>query len=516
MKQSNQRKEPMSQKAKLYWTIGIVIAVLVAALLIWHTFFYGNQRAVAATVGDQEFNVTEVSYYYHSVANSYISQAQQYSQLGYDMGYDTSKSPSEQIYSEEDGTTYADYFLQQALEQLQQVTILCNEAEAAGYTLSDEGKQTIEDNMDSLYTYSMQSGLGSEGSYLKASYGRNMTKSLFKDCLTKSVLASEYAQEKTDSFTYTDEELEAYYQEHTADLDSYDYRYCYINADLPESTTDEDGNTVEPSEEETQAAMDQASQNANAMIAQVQAGTAFNTAAAAYQDETTAESYSDPEYNHSSDTLGSSLSSTYKEWLTDSSRQAGDITSIEVSGTGYCVVQFLGRERAEDSYQTLTYRTIPVLADTTPSEDGSTDLPTEEQLAAAKEEAQALLDQWSAGEATADSFGALAQANSDDATTKDNGGLCEEANRDTLASSLAVWLFDTDRQVGDTTIVESSDSSGNVVGYEILYVQEFGQVRWKYQAASALRSDDYDSWYSQLQESYPAELTEDGKNIPNL
>ena len=33
MKQSNQRKEPMSQKAKLYWTIGIVIAVLVAALL---------------------------------------------------------------------------------------------------------------------------------------------------------------------------------------------------------------------------------------------------------------------------------------------------------------------------------------------------------------------------------------------------------------------------------------------------------------------------------------------------
>ena len=28
-----------SSKAKLYWTVGIIIAVAVAALLIWHTFF---------------------------------------------------------------------------------------------------------------------------------------------------------------------------------------------------------------------------------------------------------------------------------------------------------------------------------------------------------------------------------------------------------------------------------------------------------------------------------------------
>ena len=56
-----QQKEPMSQKAKRYWALGIVIVVLVAALLIWHTFFYGNERAVAATVGDQEYTVTEVS-----------------------------------------------------------------------------------------------------------------------------------------------------------------------------------------------------------------------------------------------------------------------------------------------------------------------------------------------------------------------------------------------------------------------------------------------------------------------
>mgnify|MGYP002560391143 CR=1 FL=1 len=35
MKQSRQQKEAMSQKAKLYWAIGIVVAVLVVALLIF-------------------------------------------------------------------------------------------------------------------------------------------------------------------------------------------------------------------------------------------------------------------------------------------------------------------------------------------------------------------------------------------------------------------------------------------------------------------------------------------------
>ena len=57
--------------------------------------------------------------------------------------------------------------------------------------------------------------------------------------------------QKSDSFTYSDEDLETYYEENAASLDSYEYRYCYIYADIPESTTDEDGNTVEPTEEET-------------------------------------------------------------------------------------------------------------------------------------------------------------------------------------------------------------------------------------------------------------------------
>ncbi len=512
----NQRqKEPLSQKAKLYWAIGIIIAVLVAALLIWHTFFFGNQNATAATIGDQEFSTTEVAYYYHTVANGYISQARQYQQLGMNMGYDASLSPSEQFYNEEEGITYADYFMEQALGQLQQVTILCKQAEDAGYTLSEEGKQMLEKNMEDLYLYSVQSGMGSESAYIKASYGRNMSKSLLKDILTKSILASEYAKEKQEAFSVSEEDLNAYYKDHPGDLDSYDYRYCYINAEF-EDTTDENGQPTEPTEEQTKAAMDAASKKANSMINKVKSGTAFNAAAKEYLDEESAASYSDPEFNHKTKDLGTSLSTTYKDWLTDNARKSGDITSLEVKGTGYCVIQFLGREKDDKSYQTMTYRSIQLLAETSPNEDGTPAVPTKEQLAAAKEKAQSLLDQWKKGDASAESFGTLAKENSTDETTKEKGGLHEDANRDTLEPSVTDWLFADGRKAGDTSVVEVTDGSGNAIGYQILYAEAFGQIRWKYQADNALRTADYDHWYGELQKSSPSQLTDVGKKIPNL
>ena len=47
-------------------------------------------------------------------------------------------------------------------------------------------------------------------------------------------------------------------------------------------------------------------------------------------------------------------------------------------------------------------------------------------------------------------------------------------------------------------------------------MESFGEIQWKYQATSSLRSEDYNQWYEDLQAKYPAELTEDGKAIPTL
>ena len=214
--------------------------------------------------------------------------------------------------------------------------------------------------------------------------------------------------------------------------------------------------------------------------------------------------------------LGSALDSTFSQWMMEAGRTSGELTAIEVPDTGYCVVQFLSRDKAENSYQTMNYRSILVMAETTASEDGSDAAPTEEQTAAAQEQAQALLDQWEDGEATADSFAALAAENSADETTRENGGLTENANRDSLSADLSAWLFAADRKAGDATVLEYTDSTGAVAGYQVIYADSFGEIRWKYQAANALRSADYEDWYAQVQESYPAALTDKAQQIPSL
>lgn len=502
---TSRQKGSEKSKAKTYWAIGIVAAIVVIILLVYNSGILVKGQT-AATVGEENYSVAQVSYYYQTIANNMATQAKQY--------YDTSLSPSEQYYNEEEGVTFADYFLDSALEELQRVTILCHEAEAAGYTLSAEGEEAIDSNLNYLTMYSTQNHV-SEASYLKMLYGSYMTKSLFNEILHDSVLADEYAEVKAASFTYSDQELESYYEENADALDSYSYRFCYIYADT-ETTTDEAGNTVEPTEEETAAAMEEAKAKADSMIAQVQSGTDFNTAAQACVDESSAESYSDPEYNHQTEVLGSALDSTFSQWMMEAGRTSGQLTAIEVPDTGYCVVQFLSRDKGEDSYQTMSYRSILVMAETTASEDGSDAAPTEEQVAAAQEQAQALLDQWEDGEATADSFAALASENSADEAAKENGGLTENANRDSLSDDLSAWLFADGRKAGDTTILEYTDSNGAVVGYQVIYADSFGEIRWAYAAANALRSVDYDAWFAPLQESYPAALTDKAQQIPSL
>ncbi len=499
---STNQTETAGSKAKLYWAIGIVCAILVAALLIWNSGILSgdkvDENATAATVGQEEYSMAEVSYYYQAMANNFINQAEQYKAYGVDMGYDTALSPSEQMFDEENGTTYADYFMDSALQELQRVSILNSEAEAAGYTLSEAGQAAVDQNMNYLTMYSVQSGY-TEEAYLKLLYGEMMTMDLFEQVLTDGILADEYAQKVSGDFTYSEDQLEAYYAENADALDSYEYRYCTITPAYEEKT-DEEGNPIEPTEEETAAAMEAASQEADAMIAEINGGASFNEAAAAHVDEVVAESYQDEEYNHMVDVAGSSimLPGTAGEWLMEAGRSAGDITAIEVEGTGYTVVQFLGRTKGEDVYQTMSYQTMQI-----PAEDAS----NEESLAAAEEQANALLADWESGEVT--DFGALS-------TETISPELVENGDRNMMDAELSAWLFDADRQVGDVTVLPYTDSTGAVAGYQLVLAEAFGDVRWEAAAANALRSEDYSAWYTEVLAKYPAELTEEGKIIPTL
>ena len=80
-----------------------------------------------------------------------------------------------------------------------------------------------------------------------------MTEKLYKEILTAQTIATYYQQDHQDNLTYSDEELEAYYQENKNNLDTFNYSVFTVQASIETTTTDEEGNSVDLTDEEKQA-----------------------------------------------------------------------------------------------------------------------------------------------------------------------------------------------------------------------------------------------------------------------
>lgn len=147
--------------------------------------------------------------------------------------------------------------------------------------------------------------------------------------------------------------------------------------------------------------------------------------------------------------VGASLGSSYGDWAKDAARRAGDVTLIESEGSDtssyYYVVLFEGRARVDDD--TANVRHILV----SPETDEGAETPTQEQLDAAKAQAQALLDEWKAGDATETSFALLAQEHSDDSGSASSGGFISGITADaSYVEPFKAWAMDPARKEGDT------------------------------------------------------------------
>ncbi|MBU5434485.1 peptidylprolyl isomerase [Pseudoflavonifractor sp. MSJ-37] len=491
-KQIKERREAAIKKRNTiaYTVIGVVAAILVAVLLIWNSGFF-QSRTTALTINGRNYTPGEVSYYYGQAkqSNYYLSM----------MGYDSKTPDREQNFGGDESKTYYDYFMDTAKQNMIQTAALVDAAKEAGETLNDESKQQVENALASYDSGAVQSGYPNTASFLKAYFGQYMTKGVLRSCLEDSALANQYYNEHSDSLTYDESKLEEYYKENAADLDTYVYNAIFFDG-TAESTEDADGNSVDPTDEEKEAAMSAAKDKADAFQAQAESSD-FQTAADAAKagDESLT-------YDGETTNVGSSVSSAYKEWLSDASRKAGDVTVIESDGSGYYVVQFLERARREDDFGTADIRHILVKAET--SDEDETDssgnkTPSDAEMDAAKEKAQSLLDQFNAGDKTAESFGELAKENSDDPGSKDEGGLYADVTRSSgFFQDFEDWIFADGRKAGDTGLVENTQSGQQ--GWHVMYLESTGEVLWKYTAASALRSADMQTWVEGLEDGYEA------------
>ena len=213
----------------------------------------------------------------------------------------------------------------------------------------------------------------------------------------------------------------------------------------------------------------------------------FNKAAADYDSEVYGDE-SSTFYSY----LGSELSSTFKDWLTDSARKPGDVTAIEDTAGTY-VVYF--KEHDANDYNTVDLRAIAIRADSVNSGDYDSTEDYEkavaEALAAAEEKANALYKAWQDEGASEELF--IKYANENSSLSAEDGYLGHLA-KESMFEEAKEWAFSPDRKTGDTVVLTSETENASF----IFWFAGEDQAYSDYLAESDLRTADYNSWYSGL------------------
>ncbi len=477
---AQQESELKAKKFKRNCIIAVVVIVLVLAASLFINSNYFFTKATAVQVGDTSYTAAEFNYYYR---NSYNTFAQNYGDyLSYMI--DPNIPLDEQVYStDSEGvqTTWADYFTDDALNQMEQTTALSKEAAANGYTLPQESLDEIEYNI--VYTDLMASSYGFTNldTYLAAVYGKGMDEDYYRQTMIKYYTAAEYAQSIGEAYTYTDEEIKAHYTEIADTYDVITYRNYFVGSSIDRyADLADDAAKAEAARADAEA------------IADCFTGAEFTANILEYVDEEDKAVYEDESATLVKYTAGN-IDANLKEWLTADERMPGDTTVIETN-SGFYALMFENRDN--NQYNTANVRHILIKAEA--DEEGKY---SEEALADAKAIADGVLAEWQA-DPTEENFIALVEEYSEDSETVDNGGLYENVVKNQMVEEFDAFCF-AGHEPGDTAIVYGSN--GQYAGYHIMYYVSDGPIYADFIAESVLRNEDFTNFVLDLSEPYTAE-----------
>lgn len=457
--QDVQAKKGLSKgmKKALIVVVSVVLVAAIVFLGMVSTGFF-VKHTTAAVVGGHKLTPAMVNYFYGDA----YRQLQE-SEMGQFLGMliDPNTPLDEQEYYTEEFETWADYLMDAALKNAADAYAIYDEAVANGFALSEESLNTLEENISMLDAYAMIQGFTNGDAWLAGNYGNGCNLKNYREYAELTQLVGEYTGSVVEGFTYTQEQVDAYYAENAEDFDAVDYRMYSFTTDAEEPTEDD----LKPLEEKAKA-MAEASQGNEQ---------AFLDLSVENADEDSKETFADESITLRENYIKEQTSEDYREWLFDEARQPGDTTYVAASnGTGYFVLYFVGE--SDHSFQLPNVRHILVSV----TQDA-----TDEDKVAAREEAEAILAEFQAGDATEEAFGKLADEKSDD---RPEGGLYENVAPGQMVEPFEDWCYEEGRQTGDTGIVETS------YGYHVMYFSGYGKVFQDFMVENTMLNNDYTAW----------------------
>ena len=512
-----QRQEQSEAKKLKIQTISFVTAMVLVvciALGVLGVRAVNNsgvfqKNTIAATIGNRELNSVELNYYYNDAVSEYYNEwYEQYTTYTDTylkiIGLDTTKPLDEQIQDEKTGKTWAEYFIDAAIEQAKSDFALYDLAMKEGFALPSNEQTTLDNTLNNLETYAMLYGYSNANQYLRAMYGYGSDTESYSAYTERSAIADAYYNAHQDSLVYDDTAIRDYETDKVNNYNSYTYHYSYLSyTDFLQGGTKDDDGKKTYSDEEKDAARAALKAAAEEMATATSVEDLKAKAEAAEVNDN-----SKLAVNEETNLLHTSINAALGEWLAADERKEGDIAAIPNTSTtenedgeeitetnGYYIAIFHSKTDNTDKMANVRHLLVKFEGGTKDDETGETVYSAAEK-ATAKTEADGYLKTWQEGDATEESFIELIKKHSDDSSAKE-GGLFEDIHPDSsYVANFLNWSISADRKAGDAEVIETE------YGYHVMYYVGDDELSYRdYMITNEMRSADQEKWYNGILET---------------
>ena len=401
-------------------------------------------------------------------------------------GIDSETSLKDQMLPEEAGESISwfDYIMRQTKSTVKQLLIFNEAANADGFVLSEENKKTLDTTFADIDM---------------SIYGDTISEDDVYTMLEMELIASCYFDMIKNNMNITDDDLNAYYQEHKTEFDTCGLAGFSISYDT--GTETDDANADNTDDEQQSLTKEEAQELAESLK---NAKTPEEFESIVHDILVTYDGYTEDEVTDLLPTIYKddfSYTSGFEvsDWAFSEDTNVNDTYLSDDEDYGYISVYMLTSQPTLDETETVNVRHIlfatsehteelPDDADETAQETAN-----ENAMKTCWQLAEDALAEWESGNKTEDSFAELANQYSEDPGSNTNGGLYENVYVGQMVTAFNDWCFDSSRKAGDTGLVETN------YGVHVMYFSGNGDPVWKGTAKTALQSDNMDSWYTEQQ-----------------
>ncbi len=298
---------------------------------------------VIATMGDYKLTNGELQVHYWMQIYEFLEYYGTY-YFDYTKGLDT------QYYSEEDGITWQQYFIDIAIESWRRYTLLTHLAQQEGFQLDEEAQASLDAMAADLEEMAKEYEYASAEDMIREDMGAGCTLDDYIRYMELRNIGLVYFEEKYESFTPSEEEISAYFDENKATFEASGYKkedqtlvdVRHILIQLADGEKDEYSRVNYTDDE-----WEQCRQQAQAVLD-------------AYLEDPTEENFGELAKAHSVDGSASTgglytdvkagqMVEEFNDWIFDPDRQSGD-TDLVKTVYGYHVMYFVSSEVTEGDW----------------------------------------------------------------------------------------------------------------------------------------------------------------------